>query len=158
RGGLDWRDDPTDSLLTAGLFLFVPLTVLAIGCVNVINLQLARAVEQAGQLSLRLALGATRASIIRLLSLEIALLSAVAGAVGWIGTRAALDRAQSWVPTRLTIDSRVLVFTLCLVVLVIGAAGVLPAWISARDVVAPGLRALQDGAPLRTRMRGLLVC
>jgi hypothetical protein len=30
RGGLDWRDEPSQALLTIGIFLFIPLSVLAI--------------------------------------------------------------------------------------------------------------------------------
>ena len=64
RAGLSWRDEPSQSLLTLGLFLFIPLSVLAIGCVNVINLQLARGMDEAVEMSLRLALGASRARIL----------------------------------------------------------------------------------------------
>lgn len=40
RAGIDWSDSPIQVASVLGVFLFVPLAVLGIGCANVINLQL----------------------------------------------------------------------------------------------------------------------
>ena len=60
------------------------LVVLLIACVNVTNLLLARGIERAGEFSIRLALGASRARIVRQLLVEGSVLAVVAAATGTI--------------------------------------------------------------------------
>lgn len=157
RAGLDWRDEPGQSLLTMALFLFVPLSVLAIGCVNVINLQLARGMEEAGELSLRLALGASRARILRLLLLEITALTIVCAGLGCAGAHVLLTRVAAYLPARPGIDGTVLVFTVVLVFGVVCVAGLPPAWQTSRDTVVAGLREFHDASLRRVRLRSALV-
>jgi predicted permease len=157
RAGLDWRDEPSQSLLTMALFLFIPLSVLAIGCVNVINLQLARGMDEAGELSLRLALGASRGRILCLLLLEIACLATMCAGLGCLGARVLLSRAGTHLAVPPAIDGSVLAFTVVLVIAVVCVAGVLPAWQTSRDVVAAGLREFHDQSRRRVRLRGILV-
>jgi putative ABC transport system permease protein len=156
RAGFDFREEPGQSLLVIALFLIVPFAVLAIGCVNVINLQLARAMDLAGELSLRLALGASRARIMQTLITEVVFLTGVAAIVGWIGAHWIVLRARSFFPGVLALDWTVFMFTLWLVTAVVGVAGVIPAWLTSRGVVAAGLRVLHDATPRRSRLRGLL--
>jgi putative ABC transport system permease protein len=157
RAGLEWRDEPSRSLLTMALFLFIPLSVLAIGCVNVINLQLARAMDDAGELSLRLALGASRTRILCLQVFDVMCLAAISGGIGVLGARILLMRASAYFPEPLAIDRSVLAFTIVLVAGVICVGGVLPAWQTSRDIVAAGLRELHDRSKRGVRLRGALV-
>jgi putative ABC transport system permease protein len=140
RSGLDWNDAPGDSLLAMSLFLFVPLCVLAIGCANVISLQLARATERARELSVRLALGASRVQLARLLALEVVLLGVVAGALGWRGAHVLLKAMQPLFPAPLSVDCRVLGFVFILVAGVVSMGGMAPAWFVTRDVLSVGLK------------------
>ena len=135
------------------LFLFIPLSVLALGCVNVINLQLARGMDEASELSLRLALGASRARIL----LEVSALAAICAGLGCLGARILLARAGAYLPVPPAIDGSVLAFTVVLVVGVVCVAGVLPAWQTSRDLVAAGLRELHDRSKRGVRLRGALV-
>jgi predicted permease len=157
RSGLDWNDAPGDSLLAMFLFLFVPLCVLAIGCANVISLQLARATERARELSVRLALGASRVQLARLLALEVVLLGVVAGAIGWRGAHLLLKAMQPLFPTPLSVDRRVLGFVFILVAGVVSLGGIAPAWFVTRDVLSVGLKEQAVGGSRQGRLRGLLV-
>jgi ABC-type antimicrobial peptide transport system permease subunit len=109
RAGLDWSADALQSVLVLVVFLFVPMCVLAIGCANVVNLQLARATERARELTVRMALGASRARLARLLGLEVIVLASAAGLVGWRGASVLLRAMQPWFPAPLSIDRHVLV-------------------------------------------------
>jgi putative ABC transport system permease protein len=157
RAGLDWRSDPGDALITLGVYLVLPLCVLIIGCVNVTSLQWARAIEQFGALSVRVALGASRAALVRVMAVDVVVLSAVSGLAGWLGARLLLSRAAVYFPRDLLLDGWIFVFIAGLMVFAIAAAGFLPAWLASRAVIAAGLRTMQSGGPTRSRLRHALL-
>lgn len=141
----------TETWLTPGattaqlLFMFVlmlsaPITVLAIGCANVANLQLVRASLRGRELAVRVSLGASRAQIIRLLTFEAALLAVAAFAVGALGIWLLLRIADLVFPIPVQLDARVLIFASAVAALVIAATGLLPGLIATRTAAAAGLR------------------
>jgi putative ABC transport system permease protein len=156
RAGLDWRTSPWDSLLAVGLFLVIPLAVLGIACANVVNLQLARAAERTRELSVRLTLGASRWRVLRLLALEVGVLGIVSAIVGGFGTVVLLRQASAFAALPLPIDTSIVAFFAVLVVVVVATAGLAPAWMASRDLVAAGLR-VAPGARSLTRLRSGLV-
>ena len=138
--------------------LALPLIVLAIGCANVANLHLARVAEQSRELAVRLALGASRAQLVRLLTLETLarVLVAVGLSIGLI--LLTLARVQAMVPVFVSIDWRVLLFAVSLALGVSLATGLMPAWIVLRRTAAGELKqGSQSGGLRHSRLRGALI-
>jgi putative ABC transport system permease protein len=106
--------------------------VLLIACANVANLLLARGAGRQKEIAIRLALGATRARIVRQLLTESLVLAVAGGAVGLLfagwcfGTLMSLADALPR-SEEVTMDTRVLVFTLLSSVMTGAIFGVVPA-------------------------------
>ena len=160
----------TESWLTPGtsasmvwflylLLLAAPLTVLAIGCANVANLQLVRASLRTRELAVRASLGASRGQIIRLLTFEAVLLAIAALATSALGIWILLRVTAMALPMTVPVDTRVVLFTATLAVLVIGATGLLPGLLSTRSDPSAHLRnAGRSMASGNSRLRqGLVV-
>ena len=115
------------------LFMGAVLLVLLIACTNVANLLLARTADRAAELSIRSALGASRARITRQLLTECLLLSCVATLVGLlVGYWTTLVAAQVEPPplgaqSYSILNGRVLGFTLMVSVVTAVVFGVFPA-------------------------------
>ncbi|HEY2292779.1 MAG TPA: ABC transporter permease, partial [Thermoanaerobaculia bacterium] len=152
---------PTGPILL--LLLGAVSFVLLIACANVANLLLARSLARRGEVTVRLALGADRLSLIRPFVMESILLSLLGGALGLAiaaaGSRflAGLAPAQVLDPERLHIDGAVLLFTF-LVALTVGfLCGIVPALRASRQdlrtALSSGGRGTTEG---RRGMRALI--
>ncbi len=135
------------------LFTVVGL-VLAIACSNLATLLLVRGAARAKEVSVRLALGATRAQIVRHLLIESVLLATAGGLAGcllawwaiqWFGT---LDLP---ITMDVSVDARVLFFTVALSVFTGVAFGLSPALKATRIDLVPALR---DESETRSADRG----
>jgi predicted permease len=144
--------------------------VLLIACANVANLLLARAEMRKREIAIRAALGAGRARIIRQLLTESLLLSAAGALLGLIlgvlSIRALLSVNTADLPrvgtdgSMVSLDWRVLVFTLAITLLTSVIFGLFPAWRSARADLNATIRegANRSGSGFRqNKARTLLV-
>ena len=117
--------------------------VLLIACVNLANLLLARGAARRREVAVRMALGADRWRIARSLLVEAGVLSVVGTAlgllVGWVGSsvlRGALPLRAPALAHAVTLDARVLAFSVGLCVLTTVLFGVLPSLLLARGDLA----------------------
>ena len=121
------------------------LLVLVIACVNVMNMQFGRAALRAKELAIRGALGATRWRLVRQMLTESFLLAAMGGVVGMLFAQWAvglLIRTTNALPfplpywVQFTIDGKVLLFTIAIVLVATLLSGFVPALLSARGNTA----------------------
>jgi predicted permease len=114
----------------ASLVLVIVGLVLAIACSNLATLLLVRGAARAKEVSVRLALGATRPHLVRHLLTESLLLSLAGGIAGcilaWWGIRA-LQGIDLPVTVDVTLDYRVLAFAIALSLVTGVAFGLVPA-------------------------------
>jgi putative ABC transport system permease protein len=156
--GRDWVIQP---LLTAVVGDLRPLLLIALGatalllalaCVNVTNLLLARGVGRTREMALRTALGAGRSQIIRQLLIESMLLASIGAILGFALAAAAvrllLTVGASSLPRLQTIpiDGTVLLFGL----LVLTASGLLMGIMPARRLAGADLRTLLNESTRNT--------
>ncbi len=137
--------------------------VLLIACVNVMNMQFARATLRAKELAVRTSLGATRWRLVRQMLTESLLVAAIGAGVG-IGLA---YYATDWLDTTVrnldnpppayihfTVDATVLAFTVFATLVAAVASGLLPAWMASRDNANAVLR---DGGRGTTSRRVVFV-
>src|ERR1700733_9583387 len=141
------RDQYEDGLK---LLLIAAGCVLLVACANLANLMLARGLKNRAQMSIRVALGASRGRLVRKVLVE-SVLMAVAGGVLGIGVAYAATRLmlrlafqtggpQNYVPIEAAPSWPILLFTLVVSVLTGVFFGIAPAWMTSHTDPAEALR------------------
>ena len=140
--------------------------LLLVGCVNITNLLLARAVGKRQQMAVAAALGASRGEMLRLAMRETTVLAALGGALGILLAAIIMPAMQRYLPPALDfrgplhLDWAGAGCALLLAVMATLLAGAAPAWMAART---PPQEVLHSESRLATesrsskRMRRILV-
>ncbi|HJT79972.1 MAG TPA: ABC transporter permease [Chthoniobacterales bacterium] len=162
-------EDVTENLRPGFITLLAAVTfVLLIACSNVANLLLVRFSGRRREISLRMALGASRASLLRLFVLESVLISLLAGILGaalaWVLVPLVPKLTANFLPiepgTATALSAPVLLFTIALSFITGLALGLYPALQSSRADIVEALKEGgrgTAGSVRQQRFRKLLV-
>jgi predicted permease len=141
-------------------FLIMAGLVVLIACANVANMMLARSTQRRREIAVRLALGAGRGRILRLLGTESMLIAAGAGALGfgmsiWLMDLSSHLRMPFPIPVSYDLrpDWRVLLLTLAITAVAGFGFGLIPAIRVTRENLVPALK--EGGTVLPPRFRRL---
>ena len=133
--------------LSLVVLMWAVAAVLLIGCANLANLLMARATLRAREIALRMALGARRGRVVRMLLTESLLLSACGAVAGIALGFGLLQWVESLLPpfyfppeARIAMDGRVLLFLAAATVLTAIAFGLAPAIQASRRDTAESLK------------------
>jgi predicted permease len=123
--------------------------ILLIACVNVMNMQFARAALRGKELAVRSSLGASRGRLIRQMLTESVLLSAIGAGFGiWLAVYAtdylneAAHTVDNPIPAYMSfaLDARVLLTVVLATMLSALVSGFVPAWIASRTTAVEALK------------------
>ncbi len=134
----------------------VTALVLVIACANIANLLLARSAARAGEMAIRLSIGASRAQLVRQLLTEACLLAALGGIAGLIVAQWTLNLIGSLLPAEsvqtlnMHLDPQALLFTTGLTFATGLLFGLFPALHSTRPDLISTLKS-QAGQPAGSR-------
>ena len=134
------------------ILLGVTGLVLLIACANIANLLLVRAAARAGEMAIRLSIGANRRHLVGQLLTESVLLAALGGAAGLVVARWTLDAIFAMLPAEaaetlpVRIDGMVLMFAGAITLSTGVLFGLFPALHSTRPDLLPTLKG-QAGQP-----------
>jgi len=110
-------------------------TILLVGCLNLANLQLARLTQREREFSIRIALGASRARVLRQVAMEALMLSAAGALLALITGRVMSALLLQWasgrgrpMPIDLAMNAETSLVAGLLLLAAVVALGVLPAW------------------------------
>lgn len=140
----------------------ITVLVLLVACANVANLQLSRAVARRREIGIRVAIGAGRGRLVRLLLAESLVLALCAVPAGILLAHAGASLFESrfagpLAPLSVAPDRLVLAFTVALALFTGIAFGLAPALRASRTDVTALLGSGRDGPPGRLRLQRALV-
>lgn len=142
------------------LIMGLSVTVLLIACVNLANLQLVRATGRSRENAIRLALGASRIQLMRLLLTESLLLALAGGALSLLVTHWGNSYFSSYFESPLPLSGRVLAYALLASATTAVLSGLVPAWLGSRTDVNTALKQSGRGSTAdraRHRLRHSLI-
>ncbi|HVF70374.1 MAG TPA: ABC transporter permease [Chthoniobacterales bacterium] len=159
------HEDVVGGLRPVLLLLFAAVGFLVfIGCANVANLLLARAATRSREISIRAAMGASRARLIRQLLTESVLLAVIGGAIGAVLAAWAIPLLMAMAPPALRsfkdigLNGQVLAFSAGISVVTGILFGLVPAISSATSSPAESLKQGERGSTgTGNRRRGFLI-
>jgi predicted permease len=145
------------------LLLVAAVCVLLVACANIANLLLARGWRHRHQTAMRVAIGASRARLVRDALLESAVLGGLGGAAGiavaYGGARLILRLAftDAWVPVDATPSIPVLFFAIAVSLITALTFGIAPAWMTSHVDPMDAMRSSNRSASGTTGIQKILV-
>ena len=156
-----WEDAAIIMKSAGAIAMAIVGFILLIACANVANLLLARAASRRKEIGVRLALGASRARLIRQLLTESLLLSVLGGGLGLLLAQWVTGLMQGFVPVLpynvvndfFALDARALWFTLAVSLLTGIVFGLAPAWQASNPEIVPVLKGDTNAGLMGKRRR-----
>jgi predicted permease len=150
---------------SASVLMGVATLVLLLACFNLAGMLVASASDRRKEIAIRVAVGASRAQLVRQLLTESLLLGITGGAAGLLVSKWLAGRFSAWRPpfdvpfgASLAIDARVALFALATALLATLVFGLVPALQAARPDLVPALKNAVSGVrSRRLHLRDLLV-